>query len=284
MLNRHVKTGSVKRLPNYSPGMFMSLSNQCVDGRWRSRNPEKLCWKIFDNNGTPIYFHVKSDLYKSSKLLWFENKVKTKQETLWNISQEMRRNQSSSIWPWGFGNDPVLVLLAPSGRSISSCSNWLFLDSLVNCPLLHLKQESSHQLLGWRRLLAAGGLCAVACVTPGPVRSRGQDGIRRLKDLLGKCLQEEQRKNPRRQGEPSEPSTGLVRGRTEGREGAGWAESQTAAHCWDNFSQADGSARVNLSNILQEWSCFSITLVFNQWLRSAQGKQSLSRWHGGFGT
>ena len=131
MLNRHVKTGSVKRLPNYSPGMFMSLSNQCVDGRWRSRNPEKLCWKIFDNNGTPIYFHVKSDLYKSSKLLWFENKVKTKQETLWNISQEMRRNQSSSIWPWGFGNDPVLVLLAPSGRSISWLVVLLFAKHLA---------------------------------------------------------------------------------------------------------------------------------------------------------
>ena len=85
--------------------------------------------------------------------------------------------------------------------------------------------------MGWRRLLATGGLCAVACVTPGPARSRGQDGIRRVKDLLGKCLQEEQRRNPRRQGEPSDPSTGLILGRTEGREGAGWAESQTAAHC-----------------------------------------------------
>ena len=73
---------------------------------------------------------------------------------------------------------------------------WGILDSLVNYPLLHLKQESTHQLLGWRRLLATGGLCAVACVTPGPARSRGQDGIRRVKDLLGKCLQEEQRRNP----------------------------------------------------------------------------------------
>lgn len=37
---------------------------------------------------------------------------------------------------------------APLGRSKPSCSNGYFFDSLVSYPLLHLKQESAHQLLG----------------------------------------------------------------------------------------------------------------------------------------
>lgn len=97
---------------------------------------------------------------------------------------------------------------------------------LANYSLLHPKQESAHRLMGLEKTPCCTARCLSAVsrsqgMTPGPARSRGPDGISLGKDLLGKGLQEEQRRNPRRQREPSDHSAGPT-GKERGKEGAGW--------------------------------------------------------------